>query len=190
MLCVDVFFRIQPFPDKTNADPVVKRSVTSLATRVSRVRIPSSSRKCACSSVVERRAARLKGLVASQVSPVPRFGCQFGGGEEYECIGKSAASQMRRSLVQIQPGLRGPVAQLPARETRVRMFPAIRGQPVVRMSATSWVKVGSNPAGRKSRRSPAGILARRLSSARNDDGVGSVGGCDGEDQQAQGHAHP
>jgi hypothetical protein len=30
-------------------------------------------------------------MASTQVSPVPRYGFQFGGGEEDECIGKSAA---------------------------------------------------------------------------------------------------
>jgi hypothetical protein len=62
--------RSRPFPDKTIAAPVVKKSVTSQ----SGCRGFDSRQPKGCSSVAERRAAKPKGRAASQISPVPRSG--------------------------------------------------------------------------------------------------------------------
>lgn len=82
----------------------------------------------------KRRARLLRkedcGLASSP--PEPRFG----GGEEDECIGRSAASQ-DAEVAGSNPVSRKAVAQSPARDLVFARSPPCRSQPVVKMCATS-----------------------------------------------------
>ena len=98
---------------------VVKRSVTSLMRR-SRVQVPSGLREQACSSGGRASHCKARKSGAFQMSPVPHAAPVYGGGEEVECIGKSAArASWRRSRVQIAPDevrkSRGRSSEIPER---------------------------------------------------------------------------
>ena len=106
--------------------------------------------RCSCKGEFASRSFPAKAIC--RADRVDRRGAKFGGGEECECIGKSAAlcAEVARSS-----RARATCSSVISQETSCSLVPrqssfaaqhaARQGQPVVKMSATSWMKSGSKP---------------------------------------------